>query len=337
MKASIRDVAKLANVSISTVSRVLNAPELVVKEKREKVLAAIAQLNYSPNALARGLIHRRTQTLGVLFPNISNLFYSEVLAGMEGAAHEAGYNLMICNTDNNADKKHAILKVLNEKQIDGLILTSEPVLPDDYEVLSKFTFPVVLAATHSPDYEIASVKVDDEKAAYDAAAYLISRGHRRIGMISGSIDDPISGGPRIRGFLRALNDHGIESDPKKCIEYGSPQFEHSYQAMKALHAKFPDMTAVFATSDERALAAISYLHEHRIRVPEEISVIGFDNTRMAGMCFPKLTTVAQPLFDIGYLSVVKLLRLIRGEPVHDLRTVVPHSIVERDSVISVKP
>ncbi|WP_027091838.1 LacI family DNA-binding transcriptional regulator [Cohnella thermotolerans] len=332
MKATIRDVAKLANVSISTVSRVLNAPDMVVRSKRERVLEAIAELNYSPNALARGLIHRRTRTLGVLFPDISNLFYSEVLAGMESAAYESDNNLIICNTDNNIDRKRAILKVLDEKQIDGLILTSEPVLPDDQAMIAKLACPVVLAATHSPDYAIASVKVDEEQAAYDAAAYLIGLGHVRIGMISGLADDPISGGPRIRGFIRALEDHGLQSDPERCIEYGSYRFEHSYEAMKKLHAKYPDMTAVFASGDERALAAISYLHENRIRIPEQVSVIGFDNTRMAGMCFPKLTTVAQPLYDIGYLSVVKLLRLINGEPVDDLRTIVPHSIVERDSV-----
>ncbi|AJY75438.1 LacI family DNA-binding transcriptional regulator [Paenibacillus beijingensis] len=332
MKSTIKDVARLANVSISTVSRVLNNPEIVVPEKREKVLEAIQRLHYSPNALARGLIHKRTQTLGVLIPDISNLFYSAVLRGMEDAAHRSGNNLIICNTDNNRERRSSILSVLNEKQIDGVVWTSEPVDSGSYELFGKFGFPVVLAATHSLEFELPSVKIDEEQAAYDAAEYLIRRGHTRIGMISGPAADPISGHPRIRGFLRALDDYGIEGDAQSNIEYGKYHFENSYTAMSKLYAKLPDMTAVFASSDERALAAISFLHDNRIKVPDDISVISFDNTRMAGMSTPRLTAVAQPLYDIGYLAVAKLIGLINGEPPQQLRTYVAHSIVERDSV-----
>ncbi|MNM39035.1 Catabolite control protein A [compost metagenome] len=333
MKATIKDVASLAGVSISTVSRVLNNPEMVVPDKRQRVLEVIRELNYSPNALARGLIHKRTGTLGVLIPDISNLFYSAVLRGMEDAAHRSDYNLIICNTDTNASRRSSILKVLYEKQIDGVVWTSEPLSRDSYDMFAALDFPVVLAATHCPEYAVPSVKVDDEQAAYDATSYLTLRGHTRIGMISGPPSDPISGYPRILGFLRALRDHGICTDESVCVEYGKYHFEDSYEAMKRLYAKYPDMTAVFASSDERALAAISYLHENGIRVPDDISIIGFDGTRMAGMSFPRLTTVAQPLYDIGYFAVEKLLKVINGEIVEELRTCVPHQIVERNSVI----
>ncbi|MZQ86405.1 LacI family DNA-binding transcriptional regulator [Paenibacillus sp. 5J-6] len=332
MKSTIKDVAKMANVSISTVSRVLNNPDIVAKDKRDKIVEAIKQLNYTPNALARGLIHKRTQTLGVLIPDISNLFYAELIKGMEDAARESGNNLIICNTDNNQDRKNASFKVLSEKQIDGIVFTSEPVFPDNYELFKQLGVPIVLAATHSLEYEIPSVKVNDEQAAFDATEYLIRQGHRQIGMISGSMLDPISGLPRIQGFLRALRTHGIELDPDTCIEYGSYHFKDGYEAVKRLHKKFPEMTAVFATSDERALGCISYLHENKIKVPDDISVIGFDNTRMAGMCFPKLTTVAQPLYEMGQLVIRKLDRMINGEPLEELRTYMDHWIEERETV-----
>ncbi|MCU6795557.1 LacI family transcriptional regulator [Paenibacillus sp. WQ 127069] len=332
MKSTIKDVARMANVSISTVSRVLNNPDIVVKDKRDKVLQAVKELNYSPNALAIGLIHKRTKTLGVLIPDISNLFYAEVIKGMEDAAHESGNNLIICNTDNNEERRLSSLKVLSEKQIDGIVFTSEPIFPDSYEVFKRLNIPIVLAATHSLEYDIPSVKVDDEQAAYDATDYLIKKGHTKIGMISGSMLDPISGLPRIQGFLRAHRAHNIELVPEDRIEYGKYLFEDSYKAMKALHTKFPEMTAVFATSDERALAAISYLHEHKVKIPDEVSVIGFDNTRMAGMCFPKLTTVAQPLYEMGSQAIKMLDSLINGVALDEMRSYMNHWIVERDSV-----
>ncbi len=332
MKSTIRDVARMANVSISTVSRVLNNPDLVAKDKREKILEAIEQLNYTPNALARGLIHKRTQTLGVIIPDISNLFYAEVIRGMEDSAHESGNNLIICNTVNDQARRLASVKVLSEKQIDGIVITSEPIYPDSYELFRQLNIPIVLAATHSLEYEIPSVRVNDEQAAYDATEYLIRKGHKRIGMISGSTLDPISGLPRIQGFMRALRTHGLEAAPEIRIEYANYHFEESYEAMKKLYAKFPELTAVFASSDERALGAISYLHENRIQVPEQVSVIGFDNTRMAGMSYPKLTTVAQPLYQMGFQAVRKLDQLINGKQLEELRTYMSHWIEERHSV-----
>ncbi|MDF2934831.1 MAG: catabolite control protein [Paenibacillaceae bacterium] len=333
MKATIKDVAKLADVSISTVSRVMNNPELVARDKRDKILEAIERLHYTPNALARGLIHKRTRTLGVLIPDISNLFYAELIRGMEDAAHEGGNNLMICNTVNDQSRRLSSLKVMSEKQIDGIVFTSEPVLPECYAVFRQLNLPIVLAATHSLEYDLPSVRINEEQAAFDAAQYLIRKGHTRIAMITGSMSDPISGFPRIQGFLRSLHHYGLELDPERCLEYGNYRFEDSYEAMRRLHGKFPGMTAVFASGDERALACISYCHEHGIKVPEEISVIGFDNTRMSGMSYPRLTTIAQPLYQMGREAILKLDRLINGEPLDQLRTCMDHRIVERQSVL----
>ncbi|PZE20059.1 LacI family DNA-binding transcriptional regulator [Paenibacillus xerothermodurans] len=332
MESNIKDVARLANVSISTVSRVMNMPEKVAIETRVKVQEAMKELNYTPNALARGLIYKRTKSLGVLIPDISNMFYSEMLHGMEHAAQRHHYNLILCNTDNNKARMLESLNMLKEKQIDGLVFTSEPVYPDYYEVFKKLQIPIVLAATHSLEFDIPSVKVNDEQASFDAAECLIKHGHRRIGMICGSITDNVTAMPRLQGFLRALRVHDLETDVDSQVQFGGYKFEDGYEAMGQLLRKFPDITAVFASSDERALGAISYLHEHGKSVPEDISVIGFDNLRLAQMSIPKLTTVGQPLYQIGYLAVEKLDHLIQNEHVGELRTYVRHELVERQSV-----
>lgn len=334
MKSTIKDVAKLAQVSISTVSRVLNNPEQVVPEKRQRVLEAVEQLKYRPNALARGLIHKRTQTLGVLISDISKLFYPEVIRGMEDAAHESGNNLIICNTDNDKDRTYSYLRMLYEKQVDGIIFTSEPISQDYYQLFQELGIPVVLAATHSLEYEIPSVKIDEEQASYDATEYLIRQGHRNIGILSGPMENVISGLPRLQGYMRAMRNYSVDFDSNRSVEFCTYRFEDGYEAMSRLLAKFPEVTAVFASSDERAIGAISYLHQQGIKVPDQISIIGFDNIKVASMCIPKLTTVCHPLYLMGQQAVKKLEELITQGTVKELRTYLPHQIIERESVRS---
>lgn len=331
MKSNIRDVAKLANVSISTVSRVLNNPKMVSTEKKEKVLQAIKELKFTPNALARGLIYRRTQTIGVLIPDVSNFFSAEVLRGMEDAARESNNTLIICNTDLNKDRMFSYLETLNEKQVDGIVFTSEPVYPDYYDIFEKLNIPVVLAATHSLEYDIPSVKINDEQAAFDATEYLVKKGHQNIGMISGFATDPIAGLPRLQGFMRAMRTYEIDIDVHSQVEYGDYRYGGGYQAMQKLFEKRSDLTAIFAASDEMALGAISFLHYKGLQVPEDVSVIGYDNTRISSMCIPKLTAVAQPLYKMGFDAVKKLEELLANGEVHELRSYLPHEIIERES------
>ncbi|MCD1259606.1 substrate-binding domain-containing protein [Paenibacillus athensensis] len=333
MKTTIKDVAKLANVSISTISRVMNSPEIVAPEKRQRVLEAIEQLRYHPNALARGLIFKKTKTIGVLVPDVSNAYYAEAIRGMEDAAREMGHNIILSNTDKNKKRLGDSLQVMAEKRVDGLIFMSEPVSSEDYELLRATGLPLVLAATHSLEYDIPSIKVNDEQAAYDGAVYLIGQGHRRIAMISGRPADTVAGLPRLQGFLRALRDAGLELDVERCVAYGDYRFEHGYEAMKRLHRSYPELTAVFAMSDEMGLGALSYLHEVGVKIPAEVSVLGFDNTRMASMAIPPLTTVGQPIARIGYGAVQKLLKVLDGEAC-ELRTELAHELVVRDSVIA---
>jgi LacI family transcriptional regulator len=330
MKSTIRDVARLANVSISTVSRVMNKPETVIEGKRHRVLKAIEQLHYQPNALARGLISKKSHSIAALIPDIRNPFYSGVIRGMEDAAKKLGYSLLICNTDRN--QKHLISYFENfyEKQIDGILFVSDTVYPDYYDAMQRFKFPVVLVCTHALEYDLSSVKIDDEQATYEAVSYLIQSGHRKLGMICFTLMDSINGAPRYQGFKRALREHNL-AECSRNVEFAENWYEEAYDATARLMEKHPDVTAIFTTSDEFALGTISYLNDHGISVPGQVSVIGFDDIRFAHMTIPKLTTVAQPVYDIGFKSVSMLDDQIRNGLPTVIREILPYKLIIRES------
>lgn len=332
MKPTIKDVARAANVSISTVSRVFNRPELVAEVTRNVILKAIADLDFEPNALARGLIYKRTQTFGVIVPDISNVYYAELIRGIEDEAIKDGRSLIICNTDNDKKRMMANLKMLKEKQVDGIVFTSLPVDPDYYGIIRGLRIPVVLASTHSLEYDLPSVKVNDELAGYDAAKYLIEAGHEKLGMISFRLTNPIVGTPRYEGFMKAVRTYGLQVDPELNVQFSSSRFDHAFEAAQLLLRQSSGITAIFAASDEIAIGVISCLYKHGLKVPDDISVIGLDNTKISYMSHPRITTVAQPIREIGSQAVKKLEQLIETGTVQELRTFLPHSIIERDSV-----
>lgn len=330
MKSTIRDVAKYANVSISTVSRVMNAPDTVVEEKRTKVLEAIEALQYQPNGFARGLIYKKSDTLGVMIPDIENPYYAGLIRGMQDAAVMLNHSLMICNTDRDKQRTIAYVQSFFEKQVDGIIFTSDSLHEEYYEEMQRYRLPFVLASTNAPEYDIPSVDIDDVQGAYDAVRHLLDAGHRKIGMIGFPLGETISGEPRYNGFKQALRQFGL-SEYEECIEFAEHRFEHAFEAAERLMSRCPDLTAIFAASDEFAMGAISYLREQGKAVPEHVSVIGFDNIRMAQMFIPKLTTIDQPTYDIGYRSVLKLHELITSGKVAVLREKLPHHLIVRES------
>lgn len=336
MTITIRDVAKEANVSISTVSRVLNNPEIVTKKKREEVEKAIDKLNYTPNALARGLVYKKTDTIGVLIPDIANQFSASLIKGIEEKGNQLGYNVILCDTGHDKNRILNYLQVLIEKQVDGVIFSSEYLEKEYYDLLKKYNIPLVLAATESFDYDLPSVKVNDIKAAYTATEFLINSNHKRIAMISGPVDDPIAGIPRVKGFKQAhkeLLGHNPSDDQ---ISYADFSYDGAYNAMAMLYkAMNKNIDAVFCSSDKMATGAISFLYSKNIKVPDNISVMGFDDSIIARMFIPKLTTLKQPIYEIGCLSMEKLNDVIQknnSESLNQVRTYLPHKLTIRESV-----
>lgn len=326
MSVNISDVAKAAGVSIATVSRIVNNLSGYSQATKDKVQTAIDELGYKPNAVARGLVSSKTDTIGVLLPCVTGRFSSELLKGIEKIAHSRGCSVIICNTDRNGERTMSYLRTLSEKRVDGILFISELLTEQYGSYLESLRIPVVLVATSSSIFPFSSVKVDDYSAAYSEAEYLISKGHRRIGFIAGNPQDPIAGAPRIEGYRAALNDAGIPFDPA-CEVYGDFHFESGIASMAILDTRSLGITAVCAASDEMALGAMTYLHRQKRRLPEQMSVIGYDDTLDAQMAYPSLTTVHQPIELMGQ-KAMELLSV--KQPEH---MILEHHICERESVL----
>ncbi|NIK70361.1 substrate-binding domain-containing protein [Paenibacillus sp. BK720] len=330
MIPTIRDVAREANVSIATVSRVLNGLTGYSDKTKQKVIKTIEDMGYHPNAIARYLNNRRTQTIGVMFPAVTNEFASAVLQGIEEFALERGYSVLVCNTEVDGNRTMKYLQVLRERQIDGIIFASE-VLKNEYkQMLDTMRVPLVLVSSENEDAKVPFVKVDDRQASYDAVRYLIGKGHKDIAMIAGTAEDPIAGVPRLQGYKDALYDKGIPFRSSR-VAYGDFHYDSGHAAMETLLAQDRGITAVFAASDEMAVGAMNAALRQGIRVPEDLSVMGYDNIRLSRMIYPALTTVGQPLLQLGRDAAGKVIAMIEtGKTVPSL--IVPHEIVERQTV-----
>lgn len=338
MKVTIRTIAEQAGVSVPTVSRVLNSPELVKLETRQRVFAVMEQHNYFPDARARGLRSNEARMIGVLTPRIRDFFFGELYQGIYDAATVAGLQVLTFDADLDEQRLLQGFTTLKRQQCDGIIFTS--VLVDDvYEQhIKRLGIPVVLALTEGKKSDFPAFKVDDVNAAFDAVAYLAARGHRKIGMISGPPDDAIAGMARLQGFERGLAQYQLPYHPDQ-VAYGNYRYQHGHDAMEQLLSKRKDtgITAVFCASDEMALGAMRCNHDYGLRVPDDMSVIGFDNITVSDMVTPKLTTIAQPFEQIGREAVHSLLTTFRrrGKPLSTETHYFPHRIIARESVCTV--
>lgn len=331
MTNTIKDVAKIANVSIATVSRILNDQGGYSEKTKSKVLKVIEELGYQPNAVARGLINKRTHTIGVLFPKLSSSLVTDLLDGIEKAANDNGSSVIVCHTESNGEKTMKYLQLLVEKRVDGIIFASEILNEEYYQFVTKTKMPIILLSTESYAYPVPFVKVNDFHAAYAAAKHLIDKGHTKIGMISGKKEDIIAGIPRIEGYKKALSDHGIWLGYENIVFSRGFAFPDGVEGFKKLIGQFPDVTAIFAASDEMAIGALSAAYQLGIKVPDEISVMGYDNLNLAEMSIPPLTTVGQPLAKMGESAAEMLFTIMETGEIPESR-IMPHRIIERMSV-----
>jgi LacI family transcriptional regulator len=328
---TIYDVAREAGVSMATVSRVVNNNPNVKPQTRKKVFEAIERLGYRPNAVARGLASKKTTTVGVVIPDISNSIFSEVARGIEDIANMYHYNIILCNADKRKDKEIRVINTLLEKQVDGLLFMGGTVTEEHIQAFRTSSVPIVLCATTDENSQYPSVDIDHEAAAYDAVVELLRQGHRKIGMISGPLQDPANGYSRYQGYKRAMEQAGlVVSDDY--VRIGNYRYESGIETMKHFLDLKDRPTAVFTATDEMALGAIHQIQDYGLRVPNDMSIISVDNTRMASMVRPQLTTVAQPMYDIGAVSMRLLTKLMKNEAVDNPRVVLPHELITRESV-----
>lgn len=329
MNVTIFDVAREANVSMATVSRVVNGNPNVKPSTRKKVLEAIERLGYRPNAVARGLASKKTTTVGVIIPDISNIFFAELARGIEDIATMYKYNIILSNSDQNKEKELHLLNTMLAKQVDGILFMGGNITEEHVSEFQKSPVPIVLAATIEPNNAIPSVNIDYEQAAFEAVAYLLEKGNKRVAYVTGPTNDPINQ-KKLAGYRRALETHGLTYEEELVIE-GDNSYDSGIEAYEKIAELAEKPTAVFAGTDEMALGVIHSAQDHGVRIPDQLEVIGFDNTRLATMVRPRLTTVMQPMYDIGAVAMRLLTKYMNKENVENHIVVLPHRIEYRES------
>jgi len=329
---TIEDIAKKAETSIATVSRVLNNKEGFSEETRQKVLQAMEETGYESNAIARSLKKQKTNTIGVIIPNISSMLSNEILNGIEEYAHANDYNVIVSYTYSDPKKVMQTLKTFNEQRVDGILFTSDYLTAEYYQYIERMQAPVVLVATEAENHDLPFVKVNDVDASSAAVEYLIQKGHTEIGMLSGPPSDPMAGASRIKGYKQALASANLETTDSKIVYQTDFSFEEGKENFVRLMDAHPEITAIFAASDELAIGALKKAHEMEIAVPEDVSIIGYDNLLMAEMVWPGLTTLAQPLQQMGYEATEMLMDSIQTKETSEKQVYIPYEIIERDTV-----
>jgi len=331
---TIYDVAAQANVSASTVSHVINETRYVAEETRARVWEAIEALGYRPNTLARSLRRRETSTIGLLVPDNSNPFFAALARAIEDAGFAEGYNVILCNSDYSTKKETTYIDVLLAKQIDGLILSPSRDYPDSLKPVLEDNLPVVVVDRHAGDQSVDQVMVDNQQGGYLAGQYLINLGHRCIGCIAPPPETVASAGDRIKGFRQALAEAGLELF-ENCIVSSDLRYTGGEAAMSQLLARKLGLTAVFAANDLMAAGVINALRQAGLSVPHDVSVIGFDNSLQSIMMYPAITTVAQPIVELGRVAVSLLLKRIANPDEPPSQVVLPTTLLERESCRSI--
>jgi len=326
---TIRDVAEHAQVSAATVSHVINRTRHVDPKTQERVRRSIKLLDYRPNLLARSLRRRETRTVGLLVPDNANPFFAELARVIEDIGFAEGYSVILCNSDRSENKEKVYIDVLLSKQVDGLIVIS---LADQSDLLQHVLdagVPMVVVDRDPADLSVSQVLVANEQGGYLAGRYLGGLGHRRVACIGGPSDANPSWG-RVTGFVRAMGEFGVALQPDAIVQ-GDFRYGGGQDGMHTLLARDLGLTAVFAANDLMAIGAMITLRSAGLAVPEDVSVIGFDNILQASTIIPSLTTIEQPVNELGKAAASLLLDQIRTRRTEPARLTIPTRLVERES------
>jgi LacI family transcriptional regulator len=330
---TISDVAAEAGVSVATVSRVLNDRGYPVRaETRRRVLEAIEKLDFRPNALARGLLLKRTQTIGLVIPDITNPYYPVISRGVEDVASEHGYAVIFCNTDRDAAKSEQYVNVLLQKQVDGLIIAGGGT--DFTRASERFAAhgtQVVFVGKSSMPWP--SVRVPNADGTVAAMEHLAKLGHRRVGYITGP-RELTTARDRLTGYRRAVSDHGLVASPT-LLRAGDFGEQSGHRAAESLLHEAPRPTAIVAGNDRMAIGVLAAAADLGLRVPGDLSVIGFDDIPLVSYVRPALTTISLPAYEMGAAAMRLLLDLLQdkdnGATAADQTVRLPVRLVVRDS------
>ncbi len=313
-KTTIKDIARKANVSHTTVSRALNNKSRIKSETKEKILSIAKELNYRPDFIARSLVMRRTKTLGLVITTIANPFYTELSQGIETMAISLGYNIILCSTNYELSAEKKYIDMLESKGVDGIIFTSAHMGDPNIIGLAEEGFPMILVnrRTLHPTVrdKVDYIGVDNIRGGFLAVEHLIKLGHERIGVIGGSSESSV-GYERLEGGKKALATYGLKVIGDYFLE-GDFLRGSGYQGGKKFLEMDKPPTAIFAANDYMALGTYQAIMEAGIKVPEEIALIGFNDIEFAAMKGIELTTIGQKKYEMGALAAKTLVERIEG-------------------------
>jgi LacI family transcriptional regulator len=326
---SIKDIARIAGVSPSTISRVVNQKKYVKPEIRERVLAVVKETGYVPNNAARSMVLKRTFTVGIVIPDTFNMFQRQLFSTIEHSLEEYGYRTLFFFVKWEEESETRCLRRIQAEKLDGIIMIHEVIHPEFYAYLAKGSVPVVLCTFDRDELALHSIHIDEESAARMATNYLIGLGHTRIGLISGMHFS--FGAQRANGYRSALKEAGIRIDENRIVFVPSYSTEDGRAGMLTLLSRLTPISAVFAATDELAIGALRALYESGLRVPQDVSVVGIDDIDIAAYLAPGLTTIRQPIRDMGKRAAEIMAQLIAKSDIDDELSTFGFELVVRES------
>ncbi|MCK6264528.1 substrate-binding domain-containing protein [Vibrio sp. ZSDE26] len=329
--ATMKDIARVAGVSTSTVSHVINKSRYVSEEISERVNKAANELNYAPSALARSLKMNRTKTIGMLVTTSTNPFFGEVVKGVERSCYQKGYNLILCNTEGDNERMQASISTLLQKRVDGVILMCSTLEGKRIDIFERYPdIPVVVMDWGPMLFTSDKIQDNSLRGGYMAAQYLIESGHKEIGCITGPLIRH-QAQMRYEGYKRALNEAGIDINPNWIVE-ADFECDGGYEAFNAMNAKGTLPSAIFACNDMMAMGAINAANESGVNIPQDVSIIGYDDIHISKFMTPSLTTIHQPKYRLGKAAVDTLLQKLEEKSSEAIVVQLEPTLVVRKSV-----
>lgn len=327
MSPTIKDIAKELGVSYASVSRALNGKKGVSEKTRASIEKKAKELGYQPNDLARGLVNKVSKTIGVIIPDITNPFFSEIVKGIIEASKRENYDIFLCVSNWDPDREASYLKALRKKQVDGIII--KPSRDQEEGIYNEIKLPLVILESWDQVGNGCAISLDNDKGGYLATRHLIDCGYKNIGFLAGK-EESLSSRQRKNGWQRALKDAGMKENENNIV-YTQFSIDGGYEATKKLLEMDGTVDAIFSANDVIALGALQYLSENDILVPEEIGVIGFDNITYARLPQIMLTTVNQPVFDMGTIAFDAVVNILQGKECIEGKSIVlePELIIRR--------
>jgi len=307
---TIKDIAKKADVSVATVSYVINNTRPVSPELTARILHAIEELGYSPNAVARSLRQKRTKMIGLIVPDSTNPFFAEIAKGVEDAGYEAGYSVILCNSNAEFERELVYLNLLQSKRVEGIIFIATTTHVEQICPIVKSSIPVVIFYRDIRGLDVDTFRINNFEAGYRGTRYLIELGHQEIACIQ-PLSPETPSGERVAGYQRAMEESGL-TWRETLMPRGDNRLSGGKRAAEDLLRSGLPFTAIFSSNDTMAIGAMRTLREAGLRIPEDISILGVDDIILASYSDPPLTTVAQPKYEAGTQAVRFLIDRIEG-------------------------